>query len=80
MIESVVKDGNRIHDRLPRRPVSPVSPINQRRWANFKANRRGYWSLWIFMILFIASLFAEFIANDRPILFPTRANFSRRLG
>lgn len=45
-----------------------LSPLNQRRWANFKANRRGYWSLWIFLFLFIASLFAEFIANDRPIL------------
>ena len=45
-----------------------VSPINQRRWQNFKANRRGYWSLWIFLFLFIASLFAEFIANDRPII------------
>jgi hypothetical protein len=31
-----------------------LSPTNRRRWANFKANRRGYWSLWIFMILFIA--------------------------
>ena len=45
-----------------------LSPLNQRRWANFKANRRGYWSLWIFMILFVLSLFAEFLANDRPIL------------
>jgi len=45
-----------------------LSPINQRRWDNFKANRRGYWSLWIFLGLFIVSLFAEFIANDRPIL------------
>ena len=45
-----------------------LSPINKRRWANFKANRRGYWSLWIFLFLFIASLLAEFIANDRPIL------------
>jgi microcin C transport system permease protein len=43
-----------------------LSPINRRRWQNFKANRRGYWSLWIFLVLFIASLFAEFIANDRP--------------
>jgi microcin C transport system permease protein len=50
------------------RPKGWLSPTNQRRWANFKANRRGYWSLWIFMILFIASLLAEFIANDRPIL------------
>jgi microcin C transport system permease protein len=44
-----------------------LSPLNARRWRNFKANRRGYWSLWIFLILFLISLFAEFIANDRPI-------------
>lgn len=46
----------------------PLSPINQRRWRNFKANKRGYLSLWIFAILFVLSLFAEFIANDKPIL------------
>jgi microcin C transport system permease protein len=51
----------------PERHVIAVSPINRRRWENFKANRRGYWSLWIFLALFILSLFAEFIANDRPI-------------
>ncbi|WP_163270434.1 ABC transporter permease [Chelativorans alearense] len=45
-----------------------LSPINQRRWQNFKANRRGYWSLWIFLVLFVLSLLAEFIANDKPIL------------
>jgi microcin C transport system permease protein len=45
-----------------------LSPLNQRRLANFKANRRGFWSLWIFLILFFVTLFAEFIANDRPIL------------
>ena len=45
-----------------------VTPLNARRWQNFKANRRGYWSLWIFLFLFIFSLLAEFIANDRPIL------------
>ncbi len=45
-----------------------LSPLNQRRLANFRANRRGFWSLWIFLLLFLASLFAEFIANDRPIL------------
>ena len=43
-----------------------ISPINRRRWQNFKANTRGYWSLWIFLVLFILSLFAEFIANDKP--------------
>ncbi len=45
-----------------------MSPINQRRWKNFKTNKRAYWSLWIFMILFVLSLFAEFLANDKPIL------------
>ena len=45
-----------------------LSPLNQRRLQNFKANRRGYWSLWIFLVLFTLTLFAEFIANDRPIL------------
>jgi microcin C transport system permease protein len=47
---------------------SRLSPINQRRLQNFKANRRGYWSLWIFLVLFGLSLFAEFIANDKPII------------
>ncbi len=45
-----------------------LSPINRRRLDNFKSNRRGYWSFWIFITLFILSLFAEFIANDRPII------------
>jgi microcin C transport system permease protein len=45
-----------------------LSPINQRRWKNFRASKRGYWSLWIFAVLFILSLFAEFIANDKPLL------------
>ncbi|WP_245396677.1 ABC transporter permease [Jiella sonneratiae] len=52
-----------------------LSPINQRRWRNFKANRRGYWSLWIFGILFILTLFAEFIANDRPLLVEYKGDF-----
>ncbi|MDQ8727002.1 ABC transporter permease [Bradyrhizobium sp. LHD-71] len=45
-----------------------ISPLNQRRWQNFKANRRGYWSFWIFMVLFVVSLFAELIANDKPLM------------
>ncbi|MGF7158894.1 microcin C transport system permease protein [Rhodoligotrophos appendicifer] len=45
-----------------------LSPINRRRLDNFKANRRGYWSLWIFLVLFILSLFADIIANDKPIV------------
>jgi len=43
-----------------------MSPLNRRRWQNFKANRRGYVSFWIFLVLFVVTLFAEFIANDRP--------------
>ncbi len=45
-----------------------LNPVNQRRLANFKANRRGYISLHIFLVLFGLSLFAEFIANDKPFL------------
>lgn len=45
-----------------------LSPLNRRRLENFKANRRGYWSLWIFLALFTVSLFAEFIANDKPLV------------
>jgi microcin C transport system permease protein len=45
-----------------------ISPLNRRRWLNFKANRRGYWSLWIFLVLFVVTLFGELIANDRPLV------------
>jgi microcin C transport system permease protein len=45
-----------------------LAPLTQRRLANFRGNRRGYISLWIFLALFVLSLFAEFIANDKPIL------------
>ncbi|MBW8786525.1 MAG: ABC transporter permease [Rhizobium leguminosarum] len=45
-----------------------LSPTNIRRWQNFRANGRGYWSLWLFLVLFVLSLFAEFLANDRPII------------
>lgn len=45
-----------------------LSPLNQRRWRNFTANRRAYWSLILFAILFGVTLFAEVLANDRPLL------------
>jgi microcin C transport system permease protein len=45
-----------------------LTPMTQRRLANFRANKRGYWSLWIFLGLFVLSLFAELIANDKPLL------------
>ncbi len=44
------------------------TPLTQRRWANFKANRRGWWSLWIFLVLFLLTLGAELIANERPLV------------
>ncbi len=60
-----------------------LSPINRRRFNNFKANKRGWWSLWLFLALFVLTLFAEFIANDRPLvvrykdewLFPVAVNY-----
>ncbi|MEQ1888534.1 MAG: ABC transporter permease [Alphaproteobacteria bacterium] len=45
-----------------------MSPIGRRRWENFRANRRGYWSTWVFLALFFITLFAELIANDKPLL------------
>ena len=60
-----------------------LSPITQRRLSQFRANARGFWSLWIFLALFVVALSAEFIANDKPIVvkyenalyFPTFKNY-----
>ena len=52
-----------------------ISPINRRRLDNFRANRRGYWSLWIFLFLFLISIFAEFLANDKPIFIQYDGHF-----
>ncbi|MEH6725760.1 MAG: ABC transporter permease [Hyphomicrobiales bacterium] len=54
---------------------SRFSPINQRRWQNFKGNGRGFWSLQIFLVLFFVTLFAEFIANDKPLLISYQGEF-----
>ena len=45
-----------------------LTPINQRRFQRFKSNRRGWYSLWFFLILFFLSLFAELLANDKPLM------------
>ena len=45
-----------------------ITPLTRRRLYNFRANRRGFWSLWIFLALFGITLFAEFVANDKPLL------------
>ncbi len=68
---------------LPRKGWLRLTPLGERRLANFRANKRGYWSFWIFMVLFVLCLFAEFLANDRPIivrykgetLFPVFVNY-----
>jgi ABC-type uncharacterized transport system, permease component len=57
-----------VADPSPRLRRFALSPLNLRRWENFKRNRRGYWALWLFLVLFFVSLFAEFIANDKPFL------------
>lgn len=45
-----------------------MSPLAKRRMRNFRANRRGWWSLWIFLLLFVLSLGGEFLANDKPLV------------
>ena len=45
-----------------------MSPLNKRRWQNFKQNKRAIYSLLIFSIFFLISVFAEFIANDKPLM------------
>ncbi|WP_067708665.1 microcin C ABC transporter permease [Erwinia sp. ErVv1] len=45
-----------------------LNPVNQARWARFCHNRRGYWSLWIFIALFILCLGANLLANDKPLI------------
>jgi microcin C transport system permease protein len=59
-------DGFVVDETTP--PKFQWSPLTQRRWANFKANKRGYWSLWIISTMMIVSFFAEFIANDKPLV------------
>lgn len=54
--------------------MSFLSPVNQARWARFRHNRRGYLSLWLFMLLFLCSTGAELIANDRPLLVQYRGS------
>ncbi len=53
----------------------PQNPINRRRWRNFRSNRRGWWSLWIFLILFAGSMGAELIANDKPLVVRFKGSF-----
>jgi microcin C transport system permease protein len=71
-----VRNGERDSDSTPAAPAPVearlgrfrVSRLTLRRLQNFRRNRRGYWSLWVFLCLFVISLPAEFIANDKPLL------------
>ncbi|KJS40604.1 MAG: peptide ABC transporter permease [Roseovarius sp. BRH_c41] len=55
--------------------VIRLSPLNQRRWRNFRRNNRAYWSLILFSVIFTVTLFAEFVANDKPILLQYRGAY-----
>lgn len=61
-----VSDESQQAKQRPR--TSRLSPITRRRMAAFRDNRRAWWSLLIFGVLFVLSLGAELIANDRPLL------------
>ena len=52
-----------------------VTPLTRRRLQSFKANRRGYWSFWVFLVLFFGTLFAEVIANDKPLMVQFKGNY-----
>ncbi|MFG1498109.1 ABC transporter permease [Saccharospirillum sp. HFRX-1] len=45
-----------------------LTPVGRQRWQRFKANRRAWWSLWIFGIVFVVSMASELVANDQPLL------------
>jgi len=60
---------------VPKKKRMWLSPLNQRRWRNFRRNRRAFWSLIIFTAIFTLSLFAEFLANDKPILVNYRGEY-----
>ena len=55
-----------VEEEAPR--LFRLTPLTRRRWANFKAHKRGYWSLWIFVTLYAVSLCAELVANDKPLI------------
>jgi microcin C transport system permease protein len=52
-----------------------VTPLTERRLQSFKSNRRGYWSFWIFLVLFVVTLCAEVVANDKPLIVQFNGNY-----
>ena len=71
---SMERTGEAMHQTDQTEPSKPtlagvkLSPLDVRRWRNFRGNARGYWSLWIFLGLFTVTLFSELVANDKPVL------------
>ncbi|KAF2992265.1 ABC transporter permease [Methylocystis sp. MJC1] len=65
---SVIDSDIKLAPPIAREGLLRLSPLDQRRLASFKANKRGYWSFWIFMTLFVMSLLSNILANDRPIV------------
>ena len=53
-----------------------MNTLNQARWARFRANKRGFWSLWIFLLLFLLSLLSNLIANEKPLLASYQGNLT----
>lgn len=53
----------------------PLNPINQARWARFRHNTRGFWSLWIFVVLMVMALLSNVIANEKPLLVRYQGQF-----
>ena len=52
-----------------------LSPLNKRRIINFKSNKRGLYSFWIFTFLFVVSIFADFVANEKPLIIKQENRF-----
>ena len=67
------KDANR--QRMQTILGITVTPLTVRRLQNFKSNRRGYVSFWIFMVLFVLSIFAELITNDKPLMIEYQGSY-----
>ena len=65
-VDTTIRTGGEV--RAPKLFGRRLSPLTARRLTNFRANKRGYWSLWLFLALFFFTLFAEFIVNDKPLL------------
>lgn len=61
-------------DAPPKRGLFKLDTLQQRRWESFRANRRGFWSMWLFLALLIIALLAEVVANDKPLLVTYRGD------